>query len=51
MEGRAGTYDLPELEPIRKTVTIVFADLVGSTKLAARLDSDGKVRIANACTN
>ncbi|HEV8157122.1 MAG TPA: AAA family ATPase, partial [Gaiellales bacterium] len=39
MEARAGSRDLAS-EQVRKTVTIVFADLAGSTDLGERLDPE-----------
>ncbi|MGN6380625.1 MAG: AAA family ATPase [Gaiellales bacterium] len=39
MQARAGSRD-PPTEQVRKTVTIVFADLAGSTDLGERLDPE-----------
>ena len=40
MEVRAGSRELPPAAQVRKTVTIVFADLAGSTALGERLDPE-----------
>ena len=40
MEVRAGSRELPHAAQVRKTVTIVFADLAGFTALGERLDPE-----------
>src|SRR5512144_2744642 len=40
MEVRAGSRGPPSAAQVRKTVTIVFADLAGSTDVGERLDPE-----------